>query len=209
MTGSPAADSARAEKLAEQALAASPRSPLAHFAKGQVLRVQGRPKDAIPEYETVLALNPNWVEAIAAIGRCKIFVGPIEEAIPAQEQAIRLSPRDPNIGLWYFRIGQVHLLQSRIDEAIFWFGKACISGPGMPFFHAHLASAFGLKGETERAAAELTEARRLAGEGSYSSIAQLADPQVFSRNRGNRPEIRALHEATYFVGLRKAGMPEE
>jgi adenylate cyclase len=209
MTGSPAADSARAEKLAEHALAASPRSPLAHYAKGQVLRVQGRPEDAIPEYETVLALNRNSVEAIAHIGRCKIFVGPIEEAIPAQEQAIRLSPRDPNIGLWYFRIGQVHLLQSRIDEAIFWFGKACISGPGMPFFHAHLASAFGLKGETERAIAELTEARRLAGEGSYSSIAQLADPQVFSRNRGNRPEIRALTEATYFAGLRKAGMSEE
>ena len=72
-----------------------------------------------------------------------------------------------------------------------------------------LASAFGLKGEMERAAAELTEARRLAGEGSYSSIAQLADSQVFGGNRGNRPEIRALHEATYFAGLRKAGMPEE
>jgi hypothetical protein len=23
------------------------------------------------------------------------------------------------------------------------------------------------------------------------------------------PKIRALHEATYFVGLRKAGMPDE
>ena len=40
MTDSAAADIARAEALAGQALAASPRSPLAHYAKGQVLRAQ-------------------------------------------------------------------------------------------------------------------------------------------------------------------------
>ncbi len=64
MTDSAAADIARAEGLAGQALAASPRSPLAHFAKGQVLRAQRRCEEAIPEYETALALNRNWVGAL-------------------------------------------------------------------------------------------------------------------------------------------------
>jgi tetratricopeptide (TPR) repeat protein len=50
MTDTAAADILRAEGLAGQALAASSRSPLAHFAKGQVLRAQGRPEEAIPEY---------------------------------------------------------------------------------------------------------------------------------------------------------------
>ena len=63
MTDSAAADIARAEGLAERALAASPRSPLAHFAKGQVLRAQDRYEEAIPEYETVLAFNRNWARA--------------------------------------------------------------------------------------------------------------------------------------------------
>ena len=54
----------------------------------------------------------------------QIFIGPIDEAIVAQQQAIRLSPRDPGMGLWYFRIGEAHLLQSRLDEAILWFEKA-------------------------------------------------------------------------------------
>ncbi len=45
--------------LVGQALAASPRNPLAHFAKGQVLRAQNRCEEAIPEYETALALNRN------------------------------------------------------------------------------------------------------------------------------------------------------
>src|SRR5215467_14407482 len=40
--------------------------------------------------ETVLALNRNWVLAIAPLGYCKFITGSIDEAIPAQEQAIRL-----------------------------------------------------------------------------------------------------------------------
>jgi hypothetical protein len=62
------------------------------------------------------------VSAISALADCKLFAGPIEEVIPLQEQALRLSPRDPLIGNMYCRIGAGHLLQSRIDEAIVWFG---------------------------------------------------------------------------------------
>jgi len=58
-----------------------------------VLRAQQRFEEAIPEYETVLTLNRNWVNAIAALGYCKFVTGSIEEAIPAQEPAIRLTGR--------------------------------------------------------------------------------------------------------------------
>src|SRR5262249_26579505 len=47
-------DIPRAEALIGQSLAASPLDPVAHFAKGLVLRVQGRPEQAILEFETVL-----------------------------------------------------------------------------------------------------------------------------------------------------------
>src|SRR5439155_8992163 len=40
MAETAAADIARAEELAERALATSPRSPVARFAKGQILRAQ-------------------------------------------------------------------------------------------------------------------------------------------------------------------------
>src|SRR5215813_9601029 len=123
MTGTAAADIARAGYLAERALAASPRSPLAHFAKAQVLRAQDRHDEAIPEYETVIALNRNWANAYSHLGWCKFVTGSIEELIPAQEQATRLSPRDPQIGLFYFRIGFVHLLKARTDQSIFWLEK--------------------------------------------------------------------------------------
>ena len=120
----PQADIARAEDLAERAFAASPRSSAARFAKGQVLRAQHRYDEAVREYETVIALNRNWAHAYSHLGWCKFMTGAIEALIPAQEQAIRLSPRDPQIGLFYSRIGCAHLLQSRTDEAIVWCEKA-------------------------------------------------------------------------------------
>jgi len=203
MSESPASDIARAETLADRALAAFRTGPLAHYAKAQVLRAQQRFEDAISQYERVLAINRNWVHAIAVLGWCKFMTGSIEELIPAQEQAIRLSPRDPMIYGYYYWIGQAHLLKSSIDEAIVWLERARIANPEYPAPHANLASAYALRGEAERAAAELAEARRLSADGRYTSLAHLRTVGL------GAPKIRALFEATYFVGLRKAGMPEE
>jgi TolB-like protein/Tfp pilus assembly protein PilF len=206
MADSTAADLARADGLVGQALAASPRYADAHLAKGQVLRAQNRWEEAVLEYETGLALNPNLVAALHRLAWCKLYTGSIEEVIPLEEQAIRLSPRDPHIGAWYYLIGTVHLLQSRTDEAIVWFEKARSAMPTAPLHHSRLAAAHALRGETERAAAELAEARRLDGGDLFSSIARLkAHPGVW----WGVPKTRALFEATYFSGLRKAGMLEE
>jgi predicted Zn-dependent protease len=149
------------------------------------------------------------VVAFAAIGRCKILIGLMEEGIAAQQRAIRLSPRDPQIVLWYFRIGQAHLFQSRIEEAIPWFERARRANPEIPFIHAYLASAYALHGETRSAAAQLTEAQRLDGAGNFTSIASERRRQSMNQSRGASPTVRESFEATYFAGLRKAGMPEE
>ena len=210
---SAASDIARAEELVARALATSPRNALAHYARGGVLRVQGRCEEAIPEYETVISLGDrNWVyvNSLNFLGLCKILTGSLEDAIPLAEQAIRLSPRDPYIYNLYNQIGQVHLLQSRTDAAIPWFEKARSAHPGLAPNHALPASAYALKGETERAAAELSEARRLNSD-RYSSIARLAASGYFAgaHNYWGVPKIRVLFETTYFAGLRKAGLPEE
>ena len=207
MTHTRAADIVRAKDLIGQALAASPGSTDAHMANAQLLRAEGRCDEAIPELEMVIASNRNSPQAYFALGFCKLRTGSIEETIPLEEQAIRLSPRDPSIFNRYVAIGEVHLLQSRTDEAITWLDRARIGNPGSPWPHAYLVSAYALNGEADRAAAELAEARRLLGGKAFSSIAAMR------ATRGERywgvEKIRALYEATYFAGLRKAGLPEE
>jgi TolB-like protein/DNA-binding winged helix-turn-helix (wHTH) protein len=203
MTSSAATDVVRAEELVAKALAAAPGSALAHYARGTVLRVQDRFDEAIPEYETAIAFDRNWLDAYAHLGQCKFYMGSLEEYIPLVEQAIRLSPRDPLIGVWFGRIGLAHLLQSRINEATLWLEKARTASPGLPYIHSRLASAHALNGETARAAAELAEARRLSGDDRYASIAHLRGEYL------GVPKIRALYEDVYFAGLRIAGMQEK
>ncbi len=202
--GSTAADLSRAEALIAEVLAASPLDPIAHYAKGLVLRVQGRPEEAIVEFETALAFDRNFPGVLHQLGWCKMMTGSIDETISLAERQIRLSPRDPLLARWYERIGWVHLLQSRLEQAILWLDKARSANPRSPEIYAYLASVYALKGETERASAQLAEARRLASDDRYSSIARLKDSQYFGV-----PKIRALFEATYFAGLREAGMPDE
>jgi adenylate cyclase len=199
MSDAVAADVARADELAGQALAASSRSPLAHYAKGQVLRAQRRWAEALPEYETAFASDRNWLSALNGIAYCKFYTGSLDEVIPLMEQAIRLSPRDPQIGLFYHQIGRVHVLQSRVELAIPWLERARNAVPEATYVRDMLTSAYALKGDSQRAVAEM---RRL----------RVSSPTI-ARTKVNAylgvPEVQALYEATFFKGLRKAGVPEE
>ena len=169
-----------------------------------LLHARGGPEQAIPEYETVIASHRNWVNVLYVLGMCKLLVGSIEETMPLVEQAIRFSPRDPFIANWYMLIGTVHLLKSQTDEAILWLEKALSVNPQLAFAHGHLAAAYALEGDTDRAAAELAEARRLSGDRRFASIARLQAARSWGV-----PKVRALYEATYFAGLRKAGLSEK
>jgi TolB-like protein/DNA-binding winged helix-turn-helix (wHTH) protein len=198
------ADIDRANHRMEQALAAAPDSPLAHFAKAQFLRTRHRCEAAISEYETVLAANRNVLAAVANIGRCKIYIGLLDDGVALEEQAIRLSPHDPFLGVWYFRIGQARLLQSRVDEAISWLEKARNENTAYPFVSTWLAAAYGLKGDLPRAAAELADARNLAGNRAPANIAaaRAISDRDFAATR-----TQSLLEATYIAGLHRAGVP--
>ena len=200
------ADIERAEGLVRQALALSPRSTLVHSAKGGLLRAEGRWGEAISEFETVLASNPNSDFAQFSIGICRVQIGLVSDAIPPLEQSIRLNPRDPYIVYRFSWLGLAHLLQSHADEAIVWFDKARGAMPAASGPHINLAAAYGFKGEIEPATAELAEVRRLRHGDFGLSIAGVKSSAAW---RTSTPKTLAMAEATFFAGLRKAGVPEE
>ena len=205
-TETTAADISRAQELVEQVLDASPDNALAHLVKGRIFRAEFRCQEAIPEFATVISLNPNSPSAYADLGWCKFLTGSTEEVVPLEEKAIgRLAPHDPFIHTLYVRIGLVHLVQSHIAEALEAFEKAHnTSDQETAALHAFLAATHALQGESERAAAELADVRRLDTDGRSSSIARLRSIPYFKS-----PKIEALYESAVFSGLRKAGVPEE
>jgi len=204
VTDTAAADVARAEALADQAVAASPQRALAHMAQAQVLRAKNRLNEAIRAYNAVLSLDRYFSPAYSNIAYAKLSAGSTEDAIPLLEQAIRLNPRHADVFTSYWAIGKAHLMEARVDKAVFWLEKARGANPeGGPLLHAWLASAYGLEGESERAASELAEARKQSSDDRYSSISRL------KLTASSNPKAVGRLETTYFAGLRKAGMPEE
>ena len=125
-----APDLQRAEDLITLALAASPGDATGHYAKGRMLRFMRRCAEAIPEFEAAVAANRNDPLALKELGACKYLTGDSDhEVIALFEQAIRVSPRDPFIGLEYFWIGVVNLMESRTDKAILWLEKSRTARP--------------------------------------------------------------------------------
>ncbi|HEY1430910.1 MAG TPA: winged helix-turn-helix domain-containing tetratricopeptide repeat protein [Stellaceae bacterium] len=223
LSAAPAEDFRRAEAVLASALGAAPRDPLLHYVKGQILRAvaQGLAPpfrlsaearvagfaDAIPEYETMLAANPNDVRGLANLAWCKFMTGAEEEAIPLFEKVIRLSPREPSLYLQYFRLGIVHFFRGRLDEAILWLEKARRANPRFAVAHSLLAAALGVKGDAVRAAAELAEYYEAAKGHADSRFATIA----LVRKNGdlNTPALHDRFEEFLIAGLRKAGLPEE
>jgi adenylate cyclase len=197
----PDLDLRRAEDLDARALAVAPNSAIAHYVKGQVLRAQARYSDAIPEYETAIALDRSRAPAYAHVGWCKFLSGSMDGAIPYLEQAIHLSPHEPGIAVWYGQIGVMELLQGNTDEALAALERAHSENARLPFVHAYLAAAYATKGDSKRAAEELAQARRLST--GYASLAAVKKSIWY-----DDPKIRALAEANYFPALRRAGLPE-
>ena len=101
LTDADATDIARAEGLVEQALAVSPRSTTAHFARGEVLSAQRRYSEGIHEHETMLAFDRTSVSALVALGHCKLRLqaetGSTEQVILLMEQASALIHRIPKL----------------------------------------------------------------------------------------------------------------
>jgi hypothetical protein len=97
----------------------------------------------------------------------------------------------------------VHLIQSRIDEAISWFERARSANPGLVSARAFLAAAYALKGEAQSGATEIAEVRRLSPQGYYSSVTSMKETGYFGA-----PKVLALFEATFLAGLRKVGVPD-
>src|SRR5262249_58715359 len=105
----------RAQRLIDQAQLDAPRSPLLHFATAELLRAHGRCGEAMIEYETVLASDRDWFSALSPLGRCKIYLGQVDEGIALQQEVVRLSSPEDNLGITYWRLGEAYIRKSRPD----------------------------------------------------------------------------------------------
>jgi adenylate cyclase len=195
----PAADTARAEKLADSALALQPDDAWAHNAKAQVFFTKRQWKAAISQAEAALADDPNNAAAHANLSFWNMFLGHSDEGFAGLETALRLSPRDPNVAWWQFEMCHLHTHLAQWEKAIEWCGKSIASGNASMFPYVDLAAANAWAGHDKEAKETVAQLRKLYPDFTVQSWAGIpwSDDPTFNEQYARIVE-----------GLRKAGLPE-
>ena len=178
---------------ADRALAINPGNGMAAYAKGLFLAVVGRSAEAKPIVEAALKRNPNLAPLYADLAIIHSQLGDYEQSKSDIEQAMRLSPRDVQLGIWEFLYGQADLGLGHYAEAIDEEHRAIDDDFNVYLPHLVLAAAYALSNRDKGARAELAEAIRI-------------NPKITS--------IKSLGPITtaqpsMLDGLRKAGLPQE
>ena len=158
---------ARAMQRTDQALLLDPSQARAHFTKALLLMFKARSNDTasaneiIAEAEASLRANPSfpWGYWPMAVG--EMLLGHYEQSISELQQAMRISPRDPNIGIWHMEIGRSLLALTRYDAAIQEGLKAIDSGYRTAESDACLAAFYAAANRAPEATAAMAEAMKL------------------------------------------------
>jgi TolB-like protein/Flp pilus assembly protein TadD len=177
---------------ADRAIALAPDNVRAHFVKALYLSATRRPSEALGVADAGLAINPNFVLLLAPRAGAENDLGRFDQAKADAERAIRLSPRDPYIGLFHNIAGNAELGLGHFDAAGDRYRKAIDSGFRIYFVYTGLSAAYAQAGEMDEAKTALAEARRLNPKLSVTWMTE---------HYGD--------ERAYLDGLRKAGLPEE
>jgi TolB-like protein/class 3 adenylate cyclase len=198
-SASPAESLAQAKDEIAQVLSRAPHYARAHYVLGQILREEKQSEAAIHAFQTALNYDRNLVAAHAYIGNLKLRTGRTAELFAHVETAIRLSPRDPDMYIWFYWIGHAHTHLAHWDEAIEYCGKSVAFHPTW-LAYVDLAAAYAWKGQEAEAHNAIVEFTKL--KPNYT-VKQWANAG-FSDNPTFLKEYALITE-----GLRKAGLPEE
>jgi class 3 adenylate cyclase/TolB-like protein len=192
-----------AEAHASRALALKSNNFTAHFAAGMALSFRHRFAQAEAEFDLIIADNPSNVAAIAFRGLIKLRTDRPAEALEDLRDAVRISPRDWNLDLFYDRLATSLLMLGRDEEALGYRLRARAANPQQANHLFLLAAALKLVGRTEEARPALEEFRRLRPNDTIAGW----------RRVGPRQSPYPLYLATrerQFAAIRAiGGMPEE
>jgi adenylate cyclase len=197
----PAQVLARADEAATRAISTAPSYAHAHYVKAEVLGLANRFDAALATYDRAIALDRN--HAVAYVGRARnlILIGRAAEALAPVEKAIRLSPRDPELYVWYFVLCHAHTHLARDAQAIEWCNKSIATGKTFWFAYVDLASAYAWRGQKAEASAAVAELLKLRPGYTVQRLEQ--EGSGVSDNPAFRKEYQRIVE-----GARKAGLPE-
>src|SRR5215831_4982362 len=149
------------DNIINKALAIKPDDALATYLRSYVLkRLRKDLNQALAACERAIAIDPNLAVAHNYVGQIKVFLGRANEAAGHTLKAIELSPRDPQLALWYYQLAITYIHQQRYDEAVEWARRGVEVNPNLRYPYRVLAAALALAGRVDEARATAAELLR-------------------------------------------------
>jgi TolB-like protein/Flp pilus assembly protein TadD len=179
---------------ATRAIALDDRDPWAHIALGYWAMQEKRTEESIASFRRAVDLNPNSAMAHAHLGRGLAFAGLDREAIEHSEEAIRLSPLDPMMALWFGAMAVAHFAAARYAQAIRFTTEAARLRPGFQGAQRLRCASLALAGEIDDARTQFATVRREQPQLSAEWIRENVPYQT--------PELMER----FLDGMRKAGL---
>ena len=195
-------DVGRADELVSRALAFDPNSYQAHHAKARLLVAQKNAEEASIEAERSLRLNPSFISPYLPLCQANLMLGLPKKTIEYADRAMRLSPPDPYLYVFYAQKGLAHIMLLQDDQAVACLRQAVANNPKFPSPVAYLAAMLALTGQEKEARETLKQYLSLRGSKTRTIARWKA--MAFSDNPVYLTFRERIHE-----GLRKAGLPEE
>jgi adenylate cyclase len=143
------------------AIAIAPNYDKPYWVKSDYLAFSHRFDEAIRVADAGLAVNPNNPYLYGARATAETSLGRFDEAKSDLQQAIRLSPRDPNTTVNHTQLGDVEIGAGRPETAIVEYRKSLDAGDHTYWNYANLAAAYGLLGKIDEAKPFVAETLRL------------------------------------------------
>ena len=194
-----------AENAVRRALQIDPNHALAHVVQGLVQRARGEHHEALVAFNRAIELDRNFAHAYAHKGNELTLVGRPAEAPPLVEQAIRLSPHDPSIGMFQWIIGRALFFTGEYEQAVLWLRKSIETRPNLWFTRLYLVSAFALADMPEQAARALSEFNRVFASPVYT----VAFVETRERAEPNDDPVVIAARDKFHQGLLRAGMARD
>jgi adenylate cyclase len=194
----------KAEEAVRQALLIDPSNALAHLANGLIHRSRGEHHSALEAFSRAIELDPNFAFAYAHKGSELNLVGRPAETTAFVEQALRLSPHDPSIGIFHWIAGRANFFAEEYDEAVSWLHRSVQARPNLWYNRLYLVSAYALLGMGEEAARALADFNRRFPHPAFT----LAVVRSHEASNPNSHPVIVSGRGKFHEGLRQAGMAE-
>jgi TolB-like protein/class 3 adenylate cyclase len=188
------------DRVVNKALEAKPDDAFAMYLRGYALkRFKKDLNQALAAFERAIAIDPNLAVAHNYVGQIKVFLGRGNEAAEHTLKAIQLSPRDPQLALWYYQLALTYIHEQSYEQAVEWARRGVQVNPNVRYTYRILAAALALSGRVDEAKAAAAEMLRRYPKETISAFLK-REPWPDAKYRaGQKREI---------AGMRLAGIPE-